>query len=635
MSCELNVDLQNPVHKNFLGVSAVYHGYAGMPDVDGRVYNEDQCKLEFERVGKMRLKIARTFYGWYSYENGRWNWESEKMQIFCRWVEAMQKNGVDIALQIGWCSPGDINGTSWNGDSPFNVPGDFAKSVENYAKWVSETVHYLVEIKGYDNVKYLSLFTEPQRPSGKLPEGKNAYTAWRDCAKAAHEQLVKDGRRHLVKLVGPNEGSTTTSVMNRWVAENADEYIDIYSSHNYLDFIPKHPGEIPDGERVAFIRDAGGRCQQLVHVEPNTEYEVKVTIRLSTDNIKNISGNILFGAFDAVGGKKDGMISAGGQPTTRLNRDSVFMLDAALADTEWKTYTMTFFSGDSNACNIGLFSDLKNKGDGLYVKEICLYKKGSTENLLKYSDLLDANHFYNVTVPKDEAADGWRQVGCFVCGSDPYYDWISWVETALQYVPENKEYWFDEYNVRSDKDCFDTPLHATRRAQATVALMNSGAQTAVMWTLLDQQWPNNHVYNDDCFVNGDHRYGVMPVLTRTKVPYPSYYSTSLLTRYMGGGEGTLVFSVGSKDHVCASVTKMPDGNISIAVVNCKDKADDIKINFSEGLNRKFNRHIYDPATVAPNEKAEIIPTDKTIEADSCLCDSLPAYAVAVYTTMED
>ena len=63
--------------------------------------------------------------------------------------------------------------------------------------------------------------------------------------------------------------------------------------------------------------------------------------------------------------------------------------------------------------------------------------------------------------------------------------------------------------------------------------------------------------------------------------------------------------------------------------------DDIKINFSEGLNRKFNRHLYDPATVAPNEKAEIIPTDKTIEADSCLCDSLPAYAVAVYTTMED
>ena len=130
----------------------------------------------------------------------------------------MQELGVDIALQIGWWSPEDIMGKGPNGDSPFNKDDIWEHSVQNYAEWVSEVAHQLIEVRGFTNIKYFLLFTEPQRPSPRfnLPN-TTPYTVWRDCAVAAHNQLVKDGRRNLVKLVGPNEGSTTSIFTILWI----------------------------------------------------------------------------------------------------------------------------------------------------------------------------------------------------------------------------------------------------------------------------------------------------------------------------------------------------------------------------------------------------------------------------------
>lgn len=56
--------------------------------------------------------------------------------------------------------------------------------MQNYANWASENLYQLIELRGYTNIKYIMLFTEQQRPSGKVPQGKTAYTLWRDCAVA-------------------------------------------------------------------------------------------------------------------------------------------------------------------------------------------------------------------------------------------------------------------------------------------------------------------------------------------------------------------------------------------------------------------------------------------------------------------
>ena len=69
----------------------------------------------------------------------------------------------------------------------------------------------------------------------------------------------------------------------------------------------------------------------------------------------------------------------------------------------------------------------------------------------------------------------------------------------------------------------------------------------------------------------------------------------------------------------------------------KEEADEFTINFDEALaGINLNRHYFDPATCRPDEKAEIIGTDKVFEnITNTLSDKIPAYGVTVYTTMKD
>ncbi len=618
----LKADIQNPVQENFLGNGAVYHGYAGMPDKFGRVYNEQQCDIEADRAADMRLKIARTFYGWYAYdfEKQCYDWESERMRVFYRWCERLKKRGIDIAIQAGWNNPGDVLSSSWNGISPFTVEGDWEKSVQNYAEWVSESIHQLVEVRGFTNVKYLIMFTEPQNDAGGTNghDSVGTYNTWKDCVKAVHERLLKDGRRHLVKIVGPNEGSTTTSAMLRWVGKNADEYVDVYSSHNYLFTDCLMPDEIRTGTRAVRMQVPGSRANQTVKIKPNTDYELSVYLRFHSENRLNVSGYAVFGAFKSEG--EDPTIVSGGEPTNRLNATSVKMLDLSRIDDKFERYTHRFNSGDADTAEIGIFYDGKDKDSFLCVDDFELCEVGGSDNLVE-----------NPSFEDDKA---WRYVaGCNV-SSDAYYDWKTWVKTARGHIPNNKPFWFDEYNVQFDARYTD-PRHGSRVCMASIALMNAGCQSSLLWTVFDQQWPDKDTTNADCFVDGDHRCGFMPVLTRSLTPYPGYYAWSLLSRYTGGGEGVKVYEGKGEDNVQLTVTKTPSGDITVVVVSNNYKSRDFSIDFGCDLNCSLNRHVFDPDTVKPDENAEIIASDKTFDVKNRLEDSIPAFGVTVYTTLKD
>ena len=92
----LTINNQTAVQNNFYGNGAVYHGYAGMPDTDGRVYSKEQCNMEADRAGNMRLKLARTFYRWYAWEaeTNTWNWENKEMTAFYHWLQRMKERNI-------------------------------------------------------------------------------------------------------------------------------------------------------------------------------------------------------------------------------------------------------------------------------------------------------------------------------------------------------------------------------------------------------------------------------------------------------------------------------------------------------------------------------------------------------------
>lgn len=642
MSVNIKFDLNSPVQTNFLGNNVVYHGYAGMPDDAGRVYSDELCEIEADRAAELGVKITRTFYKWYSWipETRTWDWETPDCKAFYRWLQRMKDRNIKIALNTGWCMPGDINGTGFIHNSPFKDEPTWAKKVEKYAQWVSESLHQLIEVRGFTNIEYILLFTEPQNSVWRYketPDNKHIYVLWREAAKAVCDQLVADGRRHLVKTIGPNEGSTNTSIMTKWAAENADEYIDIYSSHDYQDFMPD--SVLPEGApNPVIMRLAGSKLQHVVSLEPNTTYTFTAKINIQHADLRTTSGSMILGAWDINSLTFDGYIEAGGAPIGRLNCKSVKMYDSAELIEGMQDICCTFESGDKTECVLGIFRDIKERESIVEVHYCSLTKAGDDKNILAHPDISNLSHSL-IHDQKDQLqfiGDHWKERYCRRnFAGDPYFYLRECAHTAMEYIKHTgKPYWFDEYNVRSESGLYNDPMHGTRRAASMQSIMNAGVETSLMWTLFDQQWPNNHTTNQDAFLDGDHRYGVMPLLTRSLVPHPVYYAAGLVMKFMGGDPGTCIFEGIGKDFLHATVSKMADGNFSLLVINNKNKADDFTVDFGEDINLTLERRIYDPATITPDENAKQLEPDASYKVGSILTDSLPAGAVAIYTTIK-
>lgn len=610
-----------PIQENFYGNGAIYHGYAGMPDSAGRTYTEEQCEIEAARATAMRLKVARTMYKWWAWDEhtNTWNWDNEVMTAFYKWLGAMKKGGISVSLNAGWCSPGDIASNFWMGRSPFTVEGDWQASVQNYADWVSETLHQLVEIRGFDNIKFLTLFTEPQNLNGAaMVEGMHPYRCWYDAAKAVHETLIRDGRRDMVKIMGPNEGSTITSDMVNWLSQQDCDFVDVFSSHNYFNTRQIPYGTADESKSFITMETCGGRFFRKVELKSDENYTVNVKYKLikATDNPR---GNAIFGVFNDCG-KYDIFCdeSCDTYPPVTPNTKIVFpisdMTNGAV------DYTFTFKVPKEQTANVGVLCDIKTAGDLFAVTEFKIIdSKG--------------NPIYDNWDFCDEGK-GWR---VFACADYPnaYSAWCRWCNTGLGYVPSGKMFCFDEYNTSSRfvKSEFN---HGAEIVNAAIAFMNCGAGISLLWTLFDQQWPNSHSTNSDLFFDGDHRFGVMPTLRRTLIPHLSYYAFGLLSRYTGG-ENCKVYKGSYDGRIATTMCVMPNGDITVVVVNNKEIADEFKINFEKPMNGiKFNRHTFDPVKCIPDEKAEMIGIDRVTEpVTDSLSDVICAYGVTVYTTMKD
>jgi len=221
---------------DFLGVNGVYHGFAFMEDPGVKSMTDQDRELEFSRVKTMDLKIARTWYrpDWACGANlyNSFNWESKRMKAFYQWMDKMKELRVDVALQAGWWFTRDTYLNS-NVEASKALP-DPEKDPLRFAEWVNESLYQLIKVRGYDNIKYLMLFTEPLNyKSGNIPEGFTSTAYYNKICTAIHDRLKKSELRSAVKLVGPNSGSTDTAAFVGWSANAMNDVIDIYSWHSY------------------------------------------------------------------------------------------------------------------------------------------------------------------------------------------------------------------------------------------------------------------------------------------------------------------------------------------------------------------------------------------------------------------
>ena len=650
---KLTADMFSPVQENFLGLGAVYHGHAGQPDECGRVYTEEQCILEAKRAADLRLKIARTFYTWYAYdfERGVWDWDNPRCQAFYRWLQRMKDANISVALNTGYSNVGELQGDHWQGPCPYKVEGDWDATVANYAKWVSETYYQLVVKRGFDNVKYFLLFTEPnERSYPTLPyEDADYRHLWYQCARAAHEQLVKDGYRDKIKLIGPQEGINYHPWMTEWAFREMDcaDFLDGGSLHSYLENVIPEDEFYHTGNFSNVMARDDATIQQVVKVKKNTDYVLSVWMRENFATDVTEQSSMVFGVCNK-------------GSFYRYFRDYSFISDAFAKCTvpaselskEWKRFELKFNSGDNEEIQVAIWDQIwradgvKNaywldpirtkifqEGAAVIVDDCSLREVGSDRELLKDPSFETVNYWYCLQT---------RQIG-----KDEYVRWCAYEKDAIRALPPKMktEYWHDEYNSHNPLKHRDHFEHGVYLALGAVAMMNCGQKSSFMWTLFDQQWPNDHNDNHKCagdsFYDGDHRHGLMPNLRRTDinalVPYHSYYYWGLVSRYTGG-EGTRTFEgknlTGGK--VQFNINELPDGNYTITAVNYGETAEDIEMKFNTCFQRTFYRHLADTAVIVPDETATLPGIDKVYEnVLDTICDTLPPMSVAVYTTMDD
>jgi hypothetical protein len=216
---------------NFLGVNAVYHGFAYFPHTTGAYpMTDENRKEEFSRVQSMDLKIARAFFrpNWTCRSSiySNFDWETDKMQALYAWLDKMKQLKVQVALQAGWFFPGD----TYLGHT---IP-DSTKDVARYASWITQSLKHLINVKGYNNIKYLMLLTEPlNNPSKLAPYAYRQPEYYAKVCTEINDSLIKAGLRSKLKLVGPNSGSTDTAAYVGWSVGRLNKVIDIYSWHTY------------------------------------------------------------------------------------------------------------------------------------------------------------------------------------------------------------------------------------------------------------------------------------------------------------------------------------------------------------------------------------------------------------------
>lgn len=225
----LSVDQGAVIQANFLGLNAVYHGFTYLPESIEMGMTDELRALELARVKASGLRIARTFYrpDW-AMGDGPWlqpDWDSVKMQALYAWLSDMQKIGVDVALNMGWWFPRDV---IWNRDQ--HLPS-YPDDLQRYTEWLSASLHQIIQVRGFTNVKYIVMFTEPADRQGDIPNGKKVWDYYKQVLQSVNQRLIDDGRRGLVKIVGPNTSKAPT-----WLdlaAQELNDVIDVYASHSY------------------------------------------------------------------------------------------------------------------------------------------------------------------------------------------------------------------------------------------------------------------------------------------------------------------------------------------------------------------------------------------------------------------
>ncbi len=174
-------------------------------------FTEQYMELEKRRLAVSNIAFARVWFqlDWFimdedGYINRKYVFNSPKMLAFYKYMDAMKEAGIEVELNYGWKVGYAIQ--SWfSFPNVYNKANSAPRDLEHFATSCSDCIRELVINRGYDNIKYLTFYNEPNNgtPRGgdfTVPTGWDIKAYWNDMLVAVDEQLKKDGIRDVIQI---------------------------------------------------------------------------------------------------------------------------------------------------------------------------------------------------------------------------------------------------------------------------------------------------------------------------------------------------------------------------------------------------------------------------------------------------
>jgi hypothetical protein len=227
----IKIDTKQVINNDFVGIGENVIPTALMPESLEAGYNEAYWEIEAKRFKAMKLSLVRVWFqvDWFETQKGVYNFETEKMKAFYKYLDLFKETGTEVLLNFSWKAGNSIQ--SW-----YSIPG-VARARESapydldaYAKSCSALIKELVQNRGYSNIKYLTFYNEPDAEFD-VTDAYNKKEYFYEMVRKVDKRLKEDGLRDIIKLVGAEE--TTNAQWLSDIVSNLGDCLDIFTVHIY------------------------------------------------------------------------------------------------------------------------------------------------------------------------------------------------------------------------------------------------------------------------------------------------------------------------------------------------------------------------------------------------------------------
>lgn len=215
------VDTNDVAVSNFVGFGAEWDPYTSSS-------SSAVTRLVKDRIRFMQLPFVRVrmFASWYSDVDNDYEFSSAEMQPLYHILDAAEANGTDVVL-TEW-GPSDWSKDPWPIEDP------------RYAMAIADGLDYLINTRGYANIRYIVISNEPDL-------FQPGYSEWSTGIVNLHRELQARDLLGSVRVMGPDMCCTD----GWWEPSLADlnDQIAAWDRHHYPD-----PLDVSSGRTEGFMR---------------------------------------------------------------------------------------------------------------------------------------------------------------------------------------------------------------------------------------------------------------------------------------------------------------------------------------------------------------------------------------------